>query len=92
MSNANPVVQKSEPKSIYIEFDIVHARAQQELVVLKEGYGKDEIVEGLKSGFLLTTTWHGVNEFTVISITETDEPIAEIVGQMIDGEYCFKDS
>lgn len=72
---------------VQIAFDICEASVSHEVKILNPEYDEDRIISELSSGVLATTTWHGTNEIPYISVIETNENIAEIVSQEVDGVY-----
>jgi len=74
-------------EQIQIAFD-VQGTVFQRAVIMDTQYDEESIIEGLKSGELVTTTWHDGNDTEAyVEITRTGEPIARIVSQEIEGEY-----
>jgi hypothetical protein len=45
-----------------LAFDIVSASVDQQVRILNPEYNEESIIEGLESGKLATTTWHGDGE------------------------------
>lgn len=72
---------------IQITFDIMSGQVDQQIKVVNNSYDKDMIIEGLNSGFLVTTTWLEQGGIQTIDITSSGEVVAEILSQEINAEY-----
>lgn len=70
-----------------LRFDILRAAVQQEIKILDPSYTIDAIQDGLNSGLLATSMWHGANAEKLIVDLNSGKKVAEIVSQEVDGEY-----
>ena len=69
-----------------IALDVTTATVCQNVEIINPEYTEETIIEGLQSGRLITTLGHGDCAPHII-VNETDEKIASIQSQEIDGEY-----
>jgi hypothetical protein len=74
-------------EQIQIAFE-VQGSVFQRAVIMDIQYDEESIIEGLKSGELVTTTWHDGNDTEAyVEVTRTGERVAQVVSQEIEGEY-----
>lgn len=71
--------------TIQIAFE-VQATCQQVIKVLNDKWDEDRIIEGLKSGMLVTSTWINEGEGTFLEDL-SGNVIGRIVSQQVDGDY-----
>ena len=88
ISHADEQIQPDdEETNIEVSFDVIHAGVTQELKILDDTYDEDAIIEGLRSGTLVTTLWFEKGEPSYVDETVSGKHVAEVVTQEIDGEY-----
>lgn len=71
--------------TIQIAFEI-QATCQQVIKVLNNKWDEDRIIEGLKTGMLVTSTWINEGEGTFLEDL-SGNVIGRIVSQQVDGDY-----
>jgi len=72
---------------IQLAFDIVSGTVQQQVVLLNKHVDEMFLFEGLRLGYLATSLNHDGGEHSFIVNIQTDEKVAQIISQEIDGEY-----
>jgi hypothetical protein len=75
-----------EDHVIQIAFDVVYGDAHQRVKIIDDNYDEESIIEGLKKGTLVTTTWHGDGPCE-LTVTETGKVIGLVLSQEINAEY-----
>lgn len=73
---------------VNITFDIICGRATQSLKIFNDAYTPESIVEGLKSGKLVTTMEHLKSKASFVMVNRTNEHIALICEQTTDVEMA----
>ena len=69
-----------------LSFEIISADVSQTIRITNHDYDEESIIEGLKKGSLVTTTWHG-GDTPSIDEVKTGKRVAIVMSQEIDGEY-----
>lgn len=79
-------------KEVELLFEITQASVLQKIKMIDESYTKDMIIEGLRAGELVTSTWHnGQSGIEAGLETIHGKVIGVITSQEVDGEYeAFK--
>lgn len=71
---------------IQLSFEIDNGSAYQKVEILDDSYTEEMIIDGLKSGKLVTSTWHG-DITPEITYVNTDHVVGRIISQEIEAEY-----
>lgn len=70
---------------MYLTFE-VSASVQQVLQLVDLSYDEERILSGLRTGELLTTTWHKEGQRSELT-TVNGDLVAYVKSQSMDGEY-----
>lgn len=83
---APKVTDGPENNVIQVAFDVIAGTVHQIVEIVEPTYDEEQIIEGLKTGKMVTTMGHDENPSS-IDITANGETVAIILSQEVDGEY-----
>lgn len=84
----NPNYKKPVTKNvIQLAFDIDSGSVYQKIEILDKSYTEEMIIDGLKSGILVTSTWHGGGIVPEITFSDTGNVVGRVIEQEIEAYY-----